>query len=195
MRCIRAIGSTGALVCVALAIGCVEVERVPVPIGYTNPPTAAVATSQPQPVVTGTVPLPHTESTVPEAPAPNAVVVPEAQGATESQPDGRTRAEQTMLLASQQVDRLRRMEKSGNDSAPREDVDAALNDLENQRGKVLQDLREVALRPSNAILAKLDDDVASLESAMRGSFAIAPPPSQGLPQPSPLTPSQASQVR
>jgi hypothetical protein len=166
-----------------------------VPIGYTNQRAAAVATSQPQPVVTSMEPVPHAESSVPEAPAPNAVVVPEAQGATESQPDGRMRAEQTILLASQQVDRLRRMEKSGNDSAPREDVEAALNDLEIRRDKVLQDWRELALRPSDAIVAKLDDDVASLESAVRRSYAIAPPPSQGLPQPSPLTPSQASQVR
>lgn len=192
MRCICAIGSAVALLCGVVAIGCVEVERVPVPIGHTNQREEPVAASQPQPVVPSAEPLPHAESTRPEA---LAVVVPEAQGATESQPDGRTRAEQTILRASQQVDRLRRMENSGNDSAPREDVEDALNDLEVGRDKVLQDWRELALRPSDAIVAKLDDDVASLESAVRRSYAVAPPPSQGLPQPSPLTPSQASQVR
>lgn len=89
------------------------------------------------------------------------------------------------------MDRLRLMETSGNDGVLREDIDDALGGLASQREKVLQDLAEFELRPSDDLLVKVDEDVASLDGAVKRSYTVAPPPSQGLPQPSPLAPSLA----
>jgi len=180
-------GWASALVGSALAIGCVEEERVP--IGYTIAP--AVTATQPRPGVTSAQQQPPPAVDDVEAPPGGSVAAPPAESATESPPNGRARAVKVVGLASLQVDRLRRMERSAGDSAPREDVDAALSDLEINRGKVLQDLRELELRASEDVSAKLDGDVDYLQNAVRASYVIAPDASHGLPQPTPLPPSQA----
>jgi hypothetical protein len=177
--------STLALACVA----CVDEERTPA----ARPGTTTVVTSQPRPVV-NTAPIVNNvvEPPVP-APAPTTVnVAPPAYGATESQPDERTRATEMVALAQQQIDRLRRIQAVSSD-AYREDIDASVSDLQSKRGRVLQDLRELEMRPagrSQDIQVQLAADAINLQEAMRASEAIAPSPSQGLPQPSPLTPSQ-----
>ena len=153
----------------------------------------AVRATQPRPgaISAQPAPQPALEEPVVESPAPRVPVAPEPEGAAESRQGGRARAAQLVGLAAQQVDRLRRMEKSDHDLAPREDVDGALSDLEIERENVLQDLRELELRPAEDVLAKLEGDVAHLQNAIRATYGVAPPPSQGLPQPIPLPPSQA----
>jgi hypothetical protein len=184
-------GSVGALVFGALAVGCVEVERVP--IHTMNTPAATPIGSEPRPAVTSAQPAPPpiTESTIPEPSSSNEMPSSETPDVTESQPDSRLRAAQAVGLASQQVARLRMMATSANGLAPRPDVDAAFGELQIKRENVLQDLRELELRPSDDLLMQLDGDVASLRGAIRDSYGVAPPPSQGLAQPSPLPPSEA----
>jgi hypothetical protein len=204
---IASLGAACALVCSALAVGCVEVERVPVRSARAS--TATGITSEPLPGVSNAQQAPPADEDIVAAPEPPAVAAPDRSSATEPPPDSqavavpasssaidpppdiRTRAAQIVELAAQQIYRLRRMESSGNDSAPREDMDFASSNLENKRELVLQDLREFELRPSKSGLARLDGDAAYLQGAVRASYVIAPPPSQGLPGPTPLPPSEA----
>lgn len=186
-QAVKALRAARQLVLFALATGCVETERVP--IGGSGPRAAAETAPAPAPGATSA--QPRTDSDEPAAPARTPEVATDAPGATESQPKGRLRAAQLVQRASQQMDRLRLMETSGNDGVLREDIDDALGGLASQREKVLQDLAEFELRPSDDLLVKVDEDVASLDGAVKRSYTVAPPPSQGLPQPSPLAPSLA----
>jgi hypothetical protein len=128
------------------------------------------------------------------APDPEDVTTPAAGETPVAPPTIRTRVARSLAAASQQIDRLRRMEESSSGAAPREVVDSAMADLENKRERVLQDLREFELRAdgrTTQVSTMLEHDVATLEDAVQSSHALAPPPSQGLPQPSPLPPSHA----
>ena len=183
-------------------IGCGEVWREPV--GYT--PALASTRPQPQPGVPSAQAPEAERGFAEERPAiarsapeidewmtepSRSAASPDVDSPVEPHSDGRARAARMLGLASRQVDRLRRMEQSGNDSAPRADLDARLSDLEATRQRVLGDLREYELRPAEDALAKLDGDVAFLEQALRASYVIAPDPSRGLPPPAPLPPSRA----
>ncbi|HZU84830.1 MAG TPA: hypothetical protein VE987_17990 [Polyangiaceae bacterium] len=156
------------------------------------PPTGAtsvVEPEQPQPPGVNVAPPAYGGAT----PSPYDATPP--YGATAPQADTRDHAERVVAQASQQISRLERMRtgQSENNATPRLDVDSALSDLQNKRERVLQDMRELALEPasrSSAVQAQLDADVAALQRAISSSYAVAPPPSQGLPQPSPLPPSQ-----
>jgi hypothetical protein len=172
---------------------CVEEERTAV----ARPGTTTVVTSQPRPIVDGAPapqsPTPPIVNNVIEPPAASTVnVAPPAYGATEAQPDERTQATQMVALATQQIERLQRIQALSSD-ARREDLGASIRNLEGKRGRVLQDLRELEMRPvgrSADIQMQLATDAANLQAAVRASQVTAPPPSQGLPQPSPLAPSQ-----
>lgn len=197
VRPIVAIGPAGVLLVLAaggvFAAGCSQTRVVraarpaPVTIVMTQPqpapPTAAVAPSPPQQAA----PPPVVNNVVEQSPARN--VSPPAYGVTEAQSERSGQAEQVVASASEQIERLNRIQRSESNAAPREDVDRALGDLESKRETVLQDMRELAIQPTADVFSKLSADVARLRGAVRTSYAIAPPPSQGLPPPSPLPPS------
>jgi hypothetical protein len=178
-----------ALFCSGLAVACIQEERVP-PVGTSHRSASTVVVTQPSAGVTNAQPTPPLVHDVVERPPPTLNVEPPASGVTEAQPDVRSRARQVVGVASQQIDRLRRME-STSANAHHEDIDAVRTDLENKRERVLQGLREMELLPSDRAMdveRQVDSDVAALQVAIRSSYAIAPPAFQGLPQPSPLPP-------
>jgi hypothetical protein len=175
---------------------CAHEERVPTQHPVSTP-TVDVVDSRPragatnqQPPSTPEAPFPSVTENV-EPPAPSINVVPPATGVTEPQGDDRTRALQVLSLASAQLDRLRRMETTASDTL-REDIEAALANLQGRRQRVLEDMKELELAPAGStadLQVLLNRDVAALQNALRRTYAIAPALSEGLPQPSPLAPS------
>jgi hypothetical protein len=185
-------GPAGVLLVLAAGCSQTRVVRVarpapvaPVTIVTTQPQAATVAAPPPAPPSP-----PPVVNYIVEPQAPSVGGSPPAYGVTEAQPDAPAHAQQTVALASQQIDRLQRIQRSESNAAPREDVEQALADLEGKRDTVLQDLRELAIQPTGDVLSKLSADDARLLGAVRVSYVIARPPAQGLPQPSPLPPAQ-----
>ena len=179
------------------------------------PPAVAVATPpvaegpgvsappSPPPVVTAAVVAPPATATTPaETPPPSQVPSKAAASsdegsaerqATEHEPGARDTAVRVVALASQQIERLSRILKSAEDPAQRHDVESILGELERQREKVLQDLSELELDPAagDRLRQLLSGDLLDLQRSVTASYSTAPPPSQGLPSPSPLPPSEA----
>jgi len=197
--------SVGALVCGALATGCVEEERVParahpaaagrttvVVSSRERPPAPTVGVTNAQPAS----PPPPVVTNVIEPPAPTTNVAPPAYGATAAQPgsplttEDDAEASRAVAEASTQIERLQRVQ-STTPVERKVDVDTAITDLDGKRARVLQDLRQAgAQRAAQADeRGQLERDLAELKSAVRASYSILPPPSQGLPQPAPLPPS------
>jgi hypothetical protein len=201
-------------------VGCVEEERAPAQaVGpaaappeatvvrqHQRPPVTAVQPAQPQPVVQAAPPgaPPQSPPIVdngiepsPRAPGGAATnIAPPAYGATEAQgqmlpeQEERSRASEVVAQATDQIDRLQRIQSMSAD-AHREGLDNALYDLEHRREKVLQDMRELDLQPPEqrrAIRAELQRDVADLQASLHAAYRISPPPSKGLPPPAPLPP-------
>jgi hypothetical protein len=109
--------------------------------------------------------------------------------------DARSRATETVALASRQIERLTRMAETA-DPERRSDLDSTLGDLQSRREKVLQDMRELELRgPASAastsddrLRSELDRDLSALQMSLQDSYDFAPPPSRGMPPPAPLPP-------
>jgi hypothetical protein len=182
------VSCAGALFLSALApFGCVEEERAP---ARTARPAAQMA--QPPPI--------DSEAVEPSTPppggaaanvAPPATGAPESQGSMPPEQDERTRATEVVSRASDQIDRLERIQSMSAD-AHREGLDSALYDLEHKRAKVLQDLREIDVQPPaqrSAMRTELQRDLADLQDSLLSAYRISPPPpSKGLPPPAPLPP-------
>jgi hypothetical protein len=154
-----------------------------------SPPRSGVTNAQPQTPSAQTSPA-ATNNLI-ETPEPNINVAPPGLGATEPQAEDRTAWTEVLSRASAQLDRLRRMESYASDTHL-EDISAALDDLRSKRESVLQDMRELELAPAGRtadIRKQLDKDLAALQNALSDSYAVAPAPSDGLPRPSPLSPS------
>ena len=185
----------GALILGGIA-ACTHEERVPTQHPVSTPTVDVVDSRQGvgltsrQPPSTPQAPFPSVTESV-EPPEPSINVVPPATGLTEPQADERTRALQVLSVASAQVDRLRRMESTAS-GTQREDIEAALANLQGRRQRVLEDMKELELAPAGStadLQVLLNRDVAALQNALRSTYAIAPALSEGLPQPSPLPPS------
>jgi hypothetical protein len=179
------------LSCGAFLLACVEDERPPL----AHPGTTTVVTTRPAPS-SSPAPVqaasPSIVNNVVDTPPSTVNVAPNAFGATESQPDERTRAMEMVAVASQQIDQLQRM-LSFSSNTHRDDIDASVSELKSKRERVLQELRELEMRRAGRsadIEMHLAIDTSNLQSAVRASQLVAHPPSQGLPQPSPLHPSQ-----
>jgi hypothetical protein len=123
-----------------------------------------------------------------------------AYGATEAQPRPsaagdavereRARVAQLVGEATFQIDRLQRIQSMSTD-ANRGRLDGALDKLEHARERVLQGLRTLEAEPAeqrDATYAQIEIDLSDLRAALDVSLAIAPPPGQGLPPPSPPPP-------
>ena len=165
----------------------------PAPTGVTTsrPPSP----TRPGPPVVSDYVAPELEPPAGDEPA-SAAAPPygatEAQTSSPAPDDVRVRVESVVGQASTQVERLERMEKTSTD-VRREDLNGALTELEERRAKVLADLREFKMQPSGreaSIRAELDRDLDDLRTAIRTSYGVVPPPSQGMPPPAPLSPSQ-----
>jgi hypothetical protein len=163
----------------------------PAPAPAPAPPPIAssvIEPSRPPPVGAGTNVAPPAYGG-----APPAYGATEAQGPTGGRPaqdEERMRVAQTVAQASSQIDRLQRVQSTAI-GARRENVGDALYALERRRAKVLQDLRALdAERPGqrSAIRSELQRDLADLQDWLSASYALSPPPTQGLPPPSPLPP-------
>jgi hypothetical protein len=209
--------AAGALLVAALAdVACVMGQRPPP--GAAPPPSpqdsVAVASPQPRPAVASLQPPARTNVAPPAyGAAPPAYSTPPAYGsappaygppppaygATEAQGPGfaqrprdedRMRVAQTVATASAQIDRLHRIQSSATGER-RENVADALYALERRRARVLQDLRELDAEPAGrraAIRSELAIDLADLQSSLSDSYALSPPPSQGMPSPAPMAP-------
>jgi hypothetical protein len=73
----------------------------------------------------------------------------------------------------------------------RDNVGDALYLLQRRRSKVLQTLRALDAEPPgqrSAIRSELQRDLADLQDAVSSSYALSPPPAQGMPSPAPLPP-------
>jgi hypothetical protein len=102
--------------------------------------------------------------------------------------DQRARASEVVSQASDQIDRLERIQSMSAD-AHREGLDNSLYDLEHKREKVLQDMRELDVQPPaqrDAIRTELQRDLADLQGALQSAYRFSPAPSKGLPPPAPL---------
>jgi hypothetical protein len=125
--------------------------------------------------------------------APLAYGATEAQGPTwgpRESDDERIRVTQAVAQASSQIDRLQRIQSSAV-GARRDNVGDALYALERRRAKVLQDLRAMDAEPPgqrSPLRNELQRDLAELQDWLSASYALAPPPTQGMPPPSPLPP-------
>jgi hypothetical protein len=122
--------------------------------------------------------------------APPAYGVTEAQGPAATEQDDRARASEVVAQASDQIDRLQRIQ-SMSTNAHREVLDNALYELEHDREKVLLDMRALDAQPPaqrGATHSELQRDLADLQASLHTSYRIAPPPTQGLPPPAPLPP-------
>jgi hypothetical protein len=153
--------SAVALVAGVFLVGCVEQERVPRPADQAGSP---VATSHPPVRATG---------------------VTNMQSIAPSGQDCRTRATQVVALASLQIDRLERP-STANGNRSRVGIDTALADLQSKRAKLQEDMREIDAQPAmqeDSAFAEIDRcaDLADLETAVRASYSILPPPPQGRP--------------
>lgn len=153
-----------------------------------------------QPAVrTGTVVVHHGDARgVTEAqPAAPAAQPPEPQpSALQQMTEERARVTQGVTVATQQIDRLTRMQQH----APPDQQDAlqsTIDDLQSRREKVMQDMRELEVRGpafsamgSDTLRSDLYRDLGDLQSSVRDSYGIAPPPGSGMPPPAPLPPAQ-----
>jgi hypothetical protein len=158
--------SAVALVAGVFLVGCVEQERV-APAATSHPPAQTAGATNMQSV----------------APA-------QAQSGVEGSAPGTaqdysTHATRVVALASQQIERLERP-STANGNRSRVVIDTALADLESKRAKVLEDTRELGAQPAgqdDGALAEMDRcaNLAALETAVRASYSILPPPSQGRP--------------
>jgi hypothetical protein len=170
-------------------------------------PSAASAGTNVAPPAYGTSP-PAYGAAPPTYGAPSYGATPPAYGATEAQPspstgaqrestwgqretdDQRLRVAQSVATASSQIDRLQRVQSSAVGTR-RENVGDALYSLERRRAKVLQDLRALDAEPPGqraALRSELERDLADLQDSVYASYALSPPPSQGMPPPAPLPP-------
>ena len=167
--------------------------------GVSSPPppppvVSAVVTAPPAAATTsGEATPPQVPSAATKTEATPAEGATEQQPAEQRQPDERNDALRIVAVASQQIQRLSRILKSAQEPTQRHDVESILGDLERQREKVLQDLSELELEPAEGdrLPQLLSGDVQDLQRSLTASYATAPPPSQGLPSPSPLPPSEA----
>jgi hypothetical protein len=162
----RAIVSGGALVCGALLVGCVDQDREPV----RSRPAEAHVVAPPRQSAVATMGVTNAQGV---APAPVELAA------------SSTRADRIVALAWQQIERLERVAKT-NAMARRADVDSALHDLRDRREKVLKDMRELEAQPATepeGAFAEIDRcrDVDELQSALRASYSIVPPPASALP--------------
>lgn len=190
MRSLRA-WCVGGLLLGASVAGCVDHSEQPLAPGRAE----VVATPQPQATSTGAV---HRS---------NAKGVTEAQPATHAaQPRGsqppvqdrlieeRARVSQGVTLATQQIDRLTRMQQYA-DPDRQTTLQSTIDDLQSRREKVLQDMRELEIRgpafsamASDTLRSDLYRDLDDLQSSVQESYALAPPPGSGMAPPAPLPP-------
>ncbi len=201
MRCILA-WSVGALLLGASITGCVDQT------GHPPARTRARVTASPQPQVGSTIVVHHenergvTEAQPPSPPPPpviNKIVTNEAEGqppVADQLSETRARVSQAVAVATQQIDRLTRIEESA-DPERHVELEDTIGDLKSRREKLLQDMRELELRgpayspaATDSLRSEMDHDLADLQESVRESYTIAPPPSRGMPPPAPLPPGQ-----
>lgn len=190
MRFIVPWSVAAVLLCAATA-GCVDhTEQLPVATR-----TAVQATPQPQPGAT--LVLQHGDekgvtAAQPSTPAarPQGSLPPVHDRLTEE----RARVSEVVTLATQQMDRLTRMQQHA-DPDRQSALAAAVDDLQGRREKVLQDMREMEIRgpaaspsASDTLNEELYRDLGELQGAVRDSYAVAPPPGSGMAPPAPLPP-------
>jgi hypothetical protein len=162
-------------------------RRRPPPAPRQGPPAVARDTL-------GETPPPSGPATNTAPPTTN--IAPPAPGVTEEQAppesaEERARATKVVAEASSQIDRLQRIQSMSTE-AHRDDLDAAVYELQRKRERVLQDLRELDMQPPQQrarIGAELQGDLGDLGAALAVSYRFAPPPARGLPSPAPLPPS------
>ncbi|HEX8791333.1 MAG TPA: hypothetical protein VF765_10325 [Polyangiaceae bacterium] len=184
--------SIGALLICASAVGCSHETAQPRAAARAS--RAAVA-RPPQPARGGNVIVEHREynrgvtEAQPATPAAQPPVEP-----NETLGEERARVSQAVALATQQLNRLTRIEESA-DPDRRNELEDAVGDLRNRREKVLQDMRELELRgpaasatASDTLREELYRDLAALQAAVRESYAVAPPPGSGMSPPAPIPP-------
>jgi hypothetical protein len=142
-----------------------------------------------------------TPATPAPGPAPNSGtgdadnMPPPATGVTELQATPAPQREEStaaFLLeqSAQQSNRLRLAWRHA-DSGRQASVASALMDLESLRARVSEDVDSLELgsSPGDEAHQRLERDVSALKDALRASYAVIPPATRGLPQPSPLPPS------
>lgn len=201
--------SVGALLIGASTAACVDQDEQP----SARTRAHVVATPQPQPRAPAgsTVIVRHENdrrdrgvtAAQPNTPAVinNIVTTKPPESQRESQPpptdrlsEERARVSQAVALATQQIDRLTRIEESA-DPDRRMELEDTLGDLKSRREKLLQDMQELEIRGpaysasmTDTLRSEMDRDLADLQSSIRDSYTVAPPPGRGMPPPAPLPP-------
>lgn len=181
----------GTLLLGAGTAGCVD-HTAQLPVATR---TAVQATPQPRPGATVVVQRRDERGVTEAQPAtpaaqPRATQPPVQDRLTEE----RARVSQGVTLATQQIDRLVRMQQYA-DPDRQKALEDTIDDLQGRREKVLQDMRELEIRgpaasttASDTLYESLYRDLGELQGAVRDSYAVAPPPGSGMPPPAPLPP-------
>jgi hypothetical protein len=198
----RTLACWGALLLCASVTGCFGAEQ--------RPPRSAAASATPSTTSGGALvgrdDVENRWRGVTEAQPPGATQPPEQtppsagqrlppseseQAPQDRLADERNRVSQAVGIAKQQIDRLTRIERAATPDREAQ-LDSLLADLQTRREKVLQDMRELELRPPSLspdrLESDLDRDLDSLQASVHDSYVAAPAPGSGMAPPAPLPP-------